>query len=132
MVVEGLSDSVTVLVARELKEKPAGAPKNPTEPAVVLERPVQPVAPEASSAAPKPVAEARQLVGMGGKPLCITLRIDAAIHNAVMVLRAAAMREELKQPSRVENAGRVVFACASTAFVVISVYYLILWLVGAR
>jgi hypothetical protein len=42
------------------------------------------------------------------------------------------MSEKLKQPSRVQNAVRVVFACASTAFVVISVYYLILWLVGAR
>ena len=44
--------------------------------------------------------------------------------------RAAAMSGELRHPSRLQNAVRVVFACASTAFVVISVYYLILWLVG--
>jgi hypothetical protein len=43
-----------------------------------------------------------------------------------------AMSEELRHPSRLQNAVRVVFACASTAFVVISVYYLILWLVGGR
>jgi hypothetical protein len=51
---------------------------------------------------------------------------------AAVARRAAAMSEELKHPSRVHNAVRVVFACASTAFVVISVYYVILWLVGAR
>jgi len=42
------------------------------------------------------------------------------------------MSEEVRHPSRVQNAARVVFACACTAFVVISVYYLILWLVGGR
>jgi hypothetical protein len=51
---------------------------------------------------------------------------------AAIARRAAAMSKEVRHPSRVQNAVRVVFACASTAFVVISVYYLILWLVGGR
>jgi hypothetical protein len=42
------------------------------------------------------------------------------------------MSGDLRHPSRLQNAVRVVFACASTAFVVISVYCLILWLVGGR
>jgi hypothetical protein len=42
------------------------------------------------------------------------------------------MKTELNLPSKVQIAVRVVFECASTAFLVISVYYVILLLVGAR
>jgi hypothetical protein len=49
-------------------------------------------------------------VGMGGKPLFSTLRIDAAIHNAVMVLlkgRCNARGTEAAKPGRKRGARRV-------------------------
>jgi len=60
------------------------------------------------------------------------IEIDLGRSMAAVARRAAAMSKEVRHPSRVQNAVRVVFACASTAFVAISVYYLILWLVGGR
>jgi len=44
----------------------------------------------------------------------------------------AAMSNELKHLGPAKVAARIVFACGITALVVMSVYFGILWLVGAR
>jgi hypothetical protein len=42
------------------------------------------------------------------------------------------MNDELKHVSPTQNAVRILFACGTTALVVILVYYGMLWLIGAR